>query len=889
METMSMSDAGPCDDRVTPSVPGEKSLGSQVEELCERFEGQFRLGASPRIEDYLDLVPEAHRAGLVGELLAIELHWRRRHADDAWLQDYRQRLPDFSAMIENELRVTLKGSAAEDLPTVAFTEAKASRHRSSDDLTKPPFRRFGDYEVYEEIGRGGMAVVYRVRQAKADRIVALKVIQNDRLDILPEEMKLEIADRFRYEAQAEARLEHEHIVSVYEVGEVDGQPFFTMQYVEGQSVAELLQDGPTDSRRAAAYLEPVARAVHAAHQVGILHRDLKPHNILVDRKTDRALVADFGLAKVAWIDGEMTQAGQVLGTPSYMSPEQAQDSAHVTEATDVYSLGATLYHMLTGRAPFQAANLASTLKHVIEQEPVAPRELNPSVDRDLEIICLKCLDKQPLRRYASAETLADDLRRYLNNEPIHARPIRRWERIWRWSQRNPVTAGAISLALACLVVALAATTIGYVKTSASLAVAQQAQEESEASFREMRRAVDRFFTQASEHELLDQPGMQPLRQTLLEEAVQYYQKFLSQRRNDPVFRDELGLAHFRVGRIKELIATPDEALQAYERARAFQEQLVAEDASKRERLAALGDTMNRIGRVQYGRQDFEEAARAYKEALKIRQQLVVSEPENGDYQRRSANTHMNIGLLERDQGNLLEARRELETAHAIRSRLSASGHRDVEIARDIAMGHFNLATVAVFLDDTVTAEEHLRAAAAMFEQLLDDNPGTLQIKHQLATCYRVLADVKCEKGGQNDAITLYQSAREQMEALVLASPDVAAYKASLSGILMNLGLLQGERQLVEEALRSLNQARGILEQLVSDYPDVPRYRLDLAISLREIGILHYDAKHPEAGRDELKTARRHLEDLVTAFPEQPDYKAALNETGELLKQLNSKL
>ncbi|MCA9221429.1 MAG: hypothetical protein KDA71_13960, partial [Planctomycetales bacterium] len=353
-----------------------------------------------------------------------------------------------------------------------------------------------------------------------------------------------------------------------------------------------------------------------------------------------------------------------------------------------------LYHMLTGRAPFQAANLASTLKHVIEQEPVAPRELNPSVDRDLEIICLKCLDKQPPRRYATAEMLADDLRRYLDNEPIQARPIRRWERIWRWSQRNPVTAGAITSALTFLLIALAAATVGYVETSASLAVAKQAQEESEQSFREMRRAVDRFFTQAREHELLDQPGMQPLRQALLEEAVQYYQKFLTQRAADPAFRDELALAHFRVGRINELIATSDEALQAYERARALQEQLVAEEPENRERSAALGDTLNRIGRVRHGQQDFDGASSAYHKALALRQRLAANNAEHNEYQRRSANTHMNIGLLERDRGNLTDARRELETAHAIRSRLSESGYRDAELGQDIAMGHFNLATVA---------------------------------------------------------------------------------------------------------------------------------------------------------------------------------------------------
>jgi tetratricopeptide (TPR) repeat protein len=586
---------------------------------------------------------------------------------------------------------------------------------------------------------------------------------------------------------------------------------------------------------------------------------------------------------------EMTQVGQVLGTPSYMSPEQAQDSAHVTEATDVYSLGATLYHMLTARPPFQAPNLAATLKHVIEEEPVAPRELNPSIDRDLEVICLKCLDKQPSRRYPSAELLALDLRRYLNNEPIQARPIRRWERTWRWSQRNPLTAAAITSALAFLFIALAAATVGYVKTSASLAVAKQAQEESEQSFREMRRAVDRFFTQASDHELLDQPGMQPLRQALLEEAVQYYQKFLTQRATDAAFRDELALAHFRVGRINELIATSDEALQAYERARALQEQLVAEEPGNRERSAALGDTLNRIGRVQHARQDSDAALSAYREALALRQQLAIDEPEYDEYQRRTANTHMNIGLIERDRGDLTAARRELETASEIRARLSESGQHDVELGRDIAMGHFNLATLAIYSEDAGAAEEHLNAAARHFEQLLEDNPGTLRVKHELATCYRVLADVKCADGRADQAIALYQSAREQMQALVLASPDVAEYNASLSGIFMNLALLQNEGQLVDEALGSLNQARDILAQLVHDYPDVPRYRLDLAVSLREIGILQYDAKHPEVGRGELDAARRHLEDLVSEFPAQSDYRAALDETLNLLEQLNNSL
>ena len=252
------------------------------------------------------------------------------------------------------------------------------------------------------------------------------------------------------EAQLTAQLDHDSLVTVFEVGQVEGRPFYSMKYVEGRSLYDILRDGPLENRRVARYLESAARGVEEAHRHGILHRDLKPHNILIDAKTERALVADFGLAKLATFDGGLTAEGDVFGTPAYMSPEQAVDSSRVTTLSDVYSLGATLYHALTGRPPFQAANHLETRAQVIDREPVPPRAFNSAVDRDLETICLKAISKEPARRYATAGTLADDLGRWLRGEPITARSVRRLERGWRWCRRNPLVstlAAAVALAL----------------------------------------------------------------------------------------------------------------------------------------------------------------------------------------------------------------------------------------------------------------------------------------------------------------------------------------------------------------------------------------------------------------------------------------------------------
>jgi eukaryotic-like serine/threonine-protein kinase len=297
---------------------------------------------------------------------------------------------------------------------------------------------FGDYELLDEIARGGMGVVYRARQVSLNRVVAVKLI------LAGEFAGGRDVKRFRAEAEAAANLDHPNILPIYEVGEHAGQQYFSMKLVEGGNLSQrLAQSPPIAMGGLVEMMGKVARAVHYAHQRGILHRDLKPGNILLDAD-GTPYVTDFGLAKKVEGDSGLTQSGALVGTPSYMPPEQARGEKRVTTAADVYSLGAILYEVLTGRPPFRADTVLDTVLQVIEREPDPPRTINPAADRDLSVIALKCLDKDPARRYPSAAALADDLDRWANGEPILARPTPAWEKGWKWAKRRPAAAALLA-------------------------------------------------------------------------------------------------------------------------------------------------------------------------------------------------------------------------------------------------------------------------------------------------------------------------------------------------------------------------------------------------------------------------------------------------------------
>jgi serine/threonine protein kinase len=377
------------------------------------------------VEHYLARFPQLDVPEILRRLLRQEFRVRHRHGQAPEADEYRQRFPSV-IVSSGDLGAPIR-------PQRTAVES----------------HRIEGYEIEEFLGRGGMGIVYKARQKRLNRTVAVKML------LVHAVAGGDDLQRFRTEVEATAALRHSHIVRVHEFGESDGRPFYSMEYIDGPSLQQRLDECPLAGRVAARYIAPVARAIHHAHRHGILHRDLKPSNILLDAN-DQPHVTDFGIAKRLAEDAGPTRTGSIIGTPGYMAPEQAAGRKDLTAATDVYGLGALLYALLTGRPPFLAETLADTLQQVLESMPVPPRLLNSNVDRDLETICLKCLEKDPSRRYPDAEALAADLERFLADEPIAARSVNLFDRLARAVNRSTHDVefhswGTILLVLAALV------------------------------------------------------------------------------------------------------------------------------------------------------------------------------------------------------------------------------------------------------------------------------------------------------------------------------------------------------------------------------------------------------------------------------------------------------
>jgi WD40 repeat protein len=499
------------------------SIGAMGEQYIDRFEEAWQQGQVPSIDDHLPPNGELRAAVLV-ELVHADLERRLERGEAVSVEDYLRRYPELSAdaavvldlvnaesALRHELGQTpstgdglLDRLPPSEQPTVQSPATGAAgpvagapglcgpvagapglcagddstsperqrRDRSSTSLERqrrdrsaPEHVGIPGYEVLQELGRGGMGVVYKARQIAADRVVAVKMILSGAM--AGEEERR----RFRTEVAAAARLQHPNVVQLFEVGEAGGCPFFSLEFVDGGSLADRLDGTPWDGARAAALVAGLADAMQAAHQLGVVHRDLKPANILLTAN-GQPKIGDFGLARKLDETGQ-TVSGVVVGTPSYMAPEQAGGKVReVGPAADVYALGAILYELLTGRPPFKGATTLDTLAQVAATDPVPPRQLQPRTPRDLETICLKCLEKTPARRYASAKALGDDLRRFADGLPILARPASAPEKLVRWARRRPAVALLSVLLLASVALGFAAVAWQWRQTRAGLEQAE---------------------------------------------------------------------------------------------------------------------------------------------------------------------------------------------------------------------------------------------------------------------------------------------------------------------------------------------------------------------------------------------------------------------------------
>ncbi|MCA9077902.1 MAG: serine/threonine protein kinase [Planctomycetaceae bacterium] len=562
-----------------------------VELLHAELEYRIKNGESRIVEDYHKWSAELSQTELL-ELIGAEYRLRRRAEPNLTDAEYFERFPD----LHDQLATVLHHAPPSANREKWWSSETSEQEEFDETRVKPTVvdaarglkagATFAGYTILGEIARGGMGVVYKAQQQHPNRTVALKLIRSGQL------ADDEEISRFHLEAEAAANVDHPNIVPIYEVGSQDGLYFFSMRYVPGPSIASQVADGALHPERSAELLQTSARAVHFAHQNGIVHRDLKPSNILLDQD-GHPHVTDFGLAKQMDADSGLTLTGQIIGTPAYMSPEQALGQTdQIGPLSDVYALGAVLYTTLTGVPAFQGASEYDTIRQVISDEPVAPRQLNAAIDQDLETICLKALQKVPSQRYSSAEEFADDLERWRSHLPISARPVTSFERSKRWCRRNPAVAvlmGSIGFLLLAITIGTMvavsmiaasnveismkndaleriAVTLGSqndalkVAEEIALLAAEQAQVEREQAQVERRRAednldaarsaVDRFFTQVSEDKLLNLPAFESLRRTLLSDAVGYYQNFAKEYSEDSgdeiELTMELAAAKFRV-------------------------------------------------------------------------------------------------------------------------------------------------------------------------------------------------------------------------------------------------------------------------------------------------------------------------------------------------------
>lgn len=740
----------------------------------------------------------------------------------------------------------------------------------------PSATRIPGFEILGELGRGGMGVVYKARHLRLNRLVALKMMRAGG------DGGAESLARFQAEAEAVAHLFHPHIVQIHEIGQQGDFPWFAMEYVDGGSLQARVDSRPLEPRAAAEILEKLARAMHYAHENGIVHRDLKPGNILLSvvrtephgpalRTTDnRQLtiipkIADFGLAKRLKSGSDLTRTGQLLGTPSYMAPEQAQGkSGPVGPAVDLYGLGAILYAMLTGRPPFLADTPYNTVLQVIGQDPVPPRRWQPGISPDLETICLKCLAKEPARRYSTAQELAEDVHRYLDGDPILARPLGALARLSRWCRRHRVAA-ALFAAAGLFVAVLAVSTIWVWRNEQHVVAAYEAKV---AEHRAARRAVDDMYTQVAEQWLANEPQMEGLQREFLLKALAYYTEFSHQESRDAQDRLDVSRAYRRVGDIQRILWKYSEAKMAYEEARRlFQELADAFPESPVYRLE-LAETYMYLAFVLQDSGQLQAAEQAHQHGLDLIRALVDRSPENPEYHHQLARHYINQGTvydyLHRDR----DAEQAYLQGHREFQRLTGAFPEDARFREGMAVASYSIGAVLVRSGAKAEAESRLKEAQGLWTELLEAEPGKARYRHSLGkNCYS-LARLLDETGRGEAALPIYKQGLVLEEKLASDFPRVPRYQEMAAGLHSGIGYVHVGSGRPVEAEAALRRSLAVWENSSALFSGRQAHlHWNLGEAQANLGkLLFSSGKQGEAS----ELLRRSIENWETAVREDPE-------------------
>jgi tetratricopeptide (TPR) repeat protein len=786
-----------------------------LERICNDQVRRWRRGQRVPAESYLSKYPAlCNDDEAAFELIYGEYLLREEHGETPSPEELRWRFPKFAERLRRQVDLHQVLGSADESDGLGSAAARSAGEPDVGPEMDGPFVAPG-FRILGELGRGGMGTVYKAWQVSLKRVVALKVLRAVAY------ADAGAAARFQAEAEAAARFQHPNIVQVYEVGEYEGMGFLVLEYAAGggldRQLAETLQD-PCESAR---LLETLARAMHFAHERGIIHRDLKPANVLL-AEDGIPKIADFGLAKLLEREDSMTREGEILGTPSYMAPEQVRGATdEITPATDVYSLGAILYETLTGRPPFKGTTPLSTLEQVSNQEPLSPGKLQRHLPRDLETICLKCLEKEPGRRYATAQELADDLDRFLHGRPILARPTPAWERLAKWCRRRPGGAAAVAALVLLSLLLLGGGFYYNLRLRQEMHAARKAEQEAavdaRAAFEQRNLALktlDQLIYDVQER-LAQTPATRSLRRSLLDTAIR--------------------------------------GLQDIERSTAGG----APDISQAVAYEKLGDIYRVIG-------DSRAARQHYDRSLGIAVGLSPDTPNNPAFQEVVYQAHMGLGLV--------DLRDKLHEAAQIRFRnavwmaesIALDRPRDTAARRDLIEAYLQLGRAHSFAGESADAGVWFRKMHDLADRWVREEPGQNQARDLLAAAFRKLGDLhKLFDTDFAAARQAYERAIDIGRALVEAEPESEPFKSNLATALDDLGGVAGKVGRTEEARRLFGEAERLFAELVARDPENLESRIHLLHTLYNAALLNLEeARYKEAGdalrriRDDVRKLRR---------------------------------
>ncbi|HAA48794.1 MAG TPA: hypothetical protein DCE43_03695 [Planctomycetaceae bacterium] len=791
----------------------------------------------PAVESLLEEFPPLDLPDVIERLRKQESECRNRAADTIGTNAIDDTNPVVSSELSDQATIppppsggnladdqTLVAAVSVDHPTVV--DESISKIPAG---TVPQIDLEG-YELLGELGRGGMGVVYRALDTRLKRVVALKMVLAG-VHADPDELK-----RFQLEAEAVAQLQHPNIVQIHDVGEHEGRPYFSLEFVEGGELASQIAGEPQPPEEAAQLVETLSRAMHFAHERNIIHRDLKPANVLLTAD-GQPKITDFGLAKRLEDESGQTASGSIMGTPSYMSPEQAgRQQGQIGPPTDVYALGALLYCLLTGRPPFQSSSVMDTVLQVLEKEPVPPHQLVPGLDKNLETITLKCLQKDPGRRYQTAEEVADELQRFINHEPILARPVSAPERAWRWCRRKPVVAS--------LILGLALSLIGGTVVSSLFAVSERQQRE--VAETEQQRAQQRFeqavevvdrLVQVCQH-LAFYPGVQEDRVELLKLAGEYYGELSDDASGGRELRINSARTLLKLGGVYQQLGDTKKSLEVFRdsesRLQALQKQPGLQDTAS----TALADCRIRIAGLLSDSDQTDQA----REVLEAVLESFDGDSDGGELAARASYT---LAAILADQGKPDQAAQQLEIAVNRYRKLADTPDASVNLVFGLATSLGQQGKLLVDLEKLDEAVGRLKEAELLLRDrvVVSDDVDPRHAK-QLAVTRSQLAAVLQELDRESESITALEATIISLEALVQLVPDVTEFREDHARALINMGQLQHLLEDSATAALYLEKGREILVDL-HESADSDRYIQDIAAAQLMLALIKMDLQSDE--------------------------------------------